>query len=933
MANWHLILFKDLSHCLFPSDMSSSTLLLTLIRLCFDFPQTLTRIHDSPAPEDPSSPVYDAKKAVAKDIEIIGLLDEPGMLYLAHRFMYNHPDYFRGNVHRGFACREPGQVFERLKSAEFVKTEIDHRSQFVAKLSGLMEQIKALDALKDADQPVIASPSLLKSGVSTTSESALNPQAINFTLTEMQWIERLKLFALSGEDGEDEEMSQHILAPLGLGSRPHHAFQLLSALSFISPYDNPHVLRYTGPKSFTTDQDKNSLNIIELADGGHHSPSQPPKPSKPSAKSSSSSSRASNGSSPASSSLRQSGYHESQFLETDSNKYHEVVEEDEHLEYDEDAGRRFDFGDLPAFAIDSKTPHEIDDAISLRTDEENREWIWIHVTDVARYVKVGTKAEDEARRRATSLYLPDASYGIFPDPLRQHLSLGGPDMNLPDNMYGSKWTESPSMNAKLDLNEQGKKVPYGSTSPLSKDRLPQGSTNKDTRRRSQPTLSFGALIDGGGKIEEWRVVNGLISNVEHISYDQLNEILIPQEASDTSAHIRKHLTAPGAETGTSRREKFLLANSGWSPSQSTAISTIAGKTAGNRKNELPEEHDESKWTSGKSLSERLDINLSPISERASELKRKYHESLIKLLDFATKRRAYRLERRATLSWMPKPDIHIAVHSTDGSSYISNLGASAHVSMTKDYNKNAQGVVTEMMLLAGQVAGHFGRANGLPMLYGTQDTRKQEHERSLLDLAHQANLLSTSENGGASTSTPSEIMKNITLRRSLRPPALSTQPTPNVAQGLPLFVSVTSPLRRYLDLVAHYQIKSALRLSPPPYSLKTLHDLGVPLMGRTAEVNSVSKHASRFWILHCLQQLTLAEPFRKFKALVIDSRDGKIATEATLLLLDFGLEANITAPQLMMRGQTIHVRVDIVNPFYDTLILKEVKTVPAKRRKP
>lgn len=894
--------------------------------------------------------MYHAKKIALKDAELIDMLDEPSRWYLTHRFMYSHGDYFRSNVHRGFACREPEQVLERLRSAEYVKDEIHHRSQFVAKLAGLMEQIKALDTLKDADSPVINSVltplKTQKSADGSNTDSVLDPKSITFTFEEMQWIERLKQFALSGEDGEDEEVSYDILKPLGLGSRPHHAFQLLSALSFISPYDNPHVLRYTGPKNFSQSEEASSLDVIEIADGTPHTAATSSLKPKSTSSATRDARKSPNSVENQNKGFGASGYHESRLFESDFEKPRDDVLDAEELtllEEDEDAKRRFDFGDLPAFAIDSQFPHEIDDAISIRLDEEHREWIWIHVTDVARYVKVGAKAEDEARRRATSLYLPDASFGIFPDPYRQHLSLGGPDLTLPDNQLAGTWSDSPSSNAKITTKTM---VAYGSTVPTregkgllslessntSTSSLPSSSSSSSKlnrkdfgSRRKQPTLSFGALIDGGGKIEEWRVVNGLISNIEHITYDQLNEILIPQEASDTSAHIRKHIDT---ETNASRREKFLLANSSWSPSSasSSALSAVAGK-------EGTQVRDESKWTSGKSLSERLDVNLSPISERAGELKRKYHESLIKLMDFATKRRAYRLERRATLSWMPKPEVRIAIHSTDGSSYISNLGASAHVSMTKDYNKNGQGVVTELMLLAGQVAGHFARANNIPMLYGTQDTRKQEFERSLLDLAHQANLVSSAETGGVAASTPADIMKNINLRRSLKPPTLSTQPTPNVAQGLPLFVSVTSPLRRYLDLVAHYQIKAALRLKKPPFSLKALHDLGVPILARTTEVNSVAKHASRFWVLHCLQQLTVADPFRKFKALVIDSRDLKNGNEATLLLLDFGLETNITAPQLLMRGQTIHVRVDMVNPFYDTLILKEVKTIPPKRRKP
>lgn len=975
-----------------------------------------------------SSPVLDALpesviKQLALDAEVIKNLSEAQRLYLAHSFMWENEDYFKSNAHRGFECREAQQVLDRLQSAEHMKKEQNTRSEFVAKLGRLMEQIQALDALNDADSPVVASllnplsSEISKDGTNLPKESVLNSKAVTFTFEEMQWLERLKNFALSGEDGEDEEISHEVLKPLGLGSRPHHAFQLLSKLSFLSPYDNPHVLRYQGPKAFPQSLENASLSLIEHADAkiiglgliddaqeGQQEIGETEKTKSVSSSTSSSwsdlatsslpsqkeSSTSINQKSSDSKPKRRAGAnslfsfeefsktpeYQAELKEKERARIQAQREEDEYLlrDHDEDAARRHDFGEMTAFAIDNSTPHEIDDAISIEIDKDNKEWLWIHVSDVSRYIRVGSELDEEAKKRATSLYLPDASYGIFPDPIRQHLSLGGPDLTKPDLQFPHLWRESPSANAKLPKFGSASTVPYGSLSPTSDSQTfskrhsllnssssssssPSNSSNsgtshhrgldgsspaslnskKTSQKRKQPVLSFGALIDGGGKIEEWKVVNGLISNVEHVTFDQLNEILIPQEASDTNKHKLKRQLATGTA---SKREKYLLANSGWSPTGTSSSSPSVIETV---KTEMEQEDirqgkkDPKLWTSGKSLSERLDIALTPISERAGELKRKYHDVFIKLMDFATKRRAYRLERRATLSWQPKPEVTLEVHANGKSvkdALLTNLGASAHVAMSQDYNKNARGIVTEFMLLAGQVAGHFARANSIPVLYGAQETRKQDHERSLLDIAHHANILSVSTTyGGSSPSTPAEIIKNINLRRSLRPPTLTTAPTTHVANGLPIFVSVTSPLRKYIDLIAHYQIKAALRQTSTPFKLRDLHDIGTPLQAKMTETNAVSAQASRFWVLHCLQQLTLADPFRKFKALVIDSKDIKNTHEATLLLLDFGLETNITAPQLMLKGQTIHVRVDMINPFYDTLILKEVKTVPAKRRKP
>jgi len=310
------------------------------------------------------------------------------------------------------------------------------------------------------------------------------------------------------------------------------------------------------------------------------------------------------------------------------------------------------------------------------------------------------------------------------------------------------------------------------------------------------------------------------------------------------------------------------------------------------------------------------------------------------MDFATKRRAFRLDHRAILSSVPGPEVAVSVDASGR--------ATAQVTMSDDYNKNARGLVTEFMLMAGEVAGKFCRANNVPVYYLTQDIKKQEHERSLAELAQMASIMSFASGGvgGAGTSSASgaaprahieatntkEIMRNIANYRALRPAVYTTAPTPNFAQGLPLYVNVTSPLRRYIDLVAHHQIKAALRTQLTPFNLRHLHDMGTPLQAKKTELAALSAASSRFWVLQCLQQLTLTQPYKRFKALVIDSKSIKTSHESTLLLLDFGIQTNITATRLFLKGETIWVRIDMINPFYDTLILKEVKTTPKKPRR-
>jgi exoribonuclease-2 len=66
--------------------------------------------------------------------------------------------------------------------------------------------------------------------------------------------------------------------------------------------------------------------------------------------------------------------------------------------------------------------------------------------------------------------------------------------------------------------------------------------------------------------------------------------------------------------------------------------------------------------------------------------------------------------------------------------------------------------------------------------------------------------------------PGEILEGFAgsyqLRRCMRPRTLSARPAPHWGLGLDVYTQVTSPLRRYTDLLAHLQIRAMLRGGEP-----------------------------------------------------------------------------------------------------------------------
>lgn len=99
----------------------------------------------------------------------------------------------------------------------------------------------------------------------------------------------------------------------------------------------------------------------------------------------------------------------------------EVREEAKKLEdavvSEADTKGRLDLRSLPIFTIDSASTKDIDDAISLTRTPEGGFKLGVHIADVSHYVRPGTETDNEAFRRATSVYYADQVVPMLPKAL------------------------------------------------------------------------------------------------------------------------------------------------------------------------------------------------------------------------------------------------------------------------------------------------------------------------------------------------------------------------------------------------------------------------------------------------------------------------------------------------------------------------------------
>jgi len=78
-----------------------------------------------------------------------------------------------------------------------------------------------------------------------------------------------------------------------------------------------------------------------------------------------------------------------------------------------DEGRE-DVSFMDIITIDDPSTDEVDDGLSVETLADNTEWIHIHIADPTRLFDPNSELDLEARRRVTSVYLPEKKVSMLP---------------------------------------------------------------------------------------------------------------------------------------------------------------------------------------------------------------------------------------------------------------------------------------------------------------------------------------------------------------------------------------------------------------------------------------------------------------------------------------------------------------------------------------
>ncbi|MEO0376056.1 MAG: ribonuclease R family protein [Cyanobacteria bacterium P01_A01_bin.17] len=213
------------------------------------------------------------------------------------------------------------------------------------------------------------------------------------------------------------------------------------------------------------------------------------------------------------------------------------------------------------------------------------------------------------------------------------------------------------------------------------------------------------------------------------------------------------------------------------------------------------------------------------------------------------------------------------------------------------DSEARTLVAEMMILTGEVAASYGETHNLPLPFRGQPQPELPPEEELDQL-------------------PSEWVRACAIRGCMTRSEVGTTPIRHASLGLDSYCQVTSPIRRYADLLAHFQIKAHLRGDPLPFSDVELSPLIVSVTTTAQEATLIERQTNRYWCLEYLRQhadaIWQAEVLRWLR---------EHENLALVLLEDLGVELAVRLDFSAALGDRLEVKVSSVDPRLDRIKLK------------
>lgn len=197
------------------------------------------------------------------------------------------------------------------------------------------------------------------------------------------------------------------------------------------------------------------------------------------------------------------------------------------------------------------------------------------------------------------------------------------------------------------------------------------------------------------------------------------------------------------------------------------------------------------------------------------------------------------------------------------------------------------VISECMVLMNTLAADFFHKNNIPSIYRSQT---QEIDNEARELDQDDPLYAT------------RIVKH------LKPSRVVLSPEPHKSLGIDSYVQITSPIRRYLDLVLQRQLTSYMSENKITYSTEELENLNSKVSLNVREIKNSQRSRHRYWFFKYLLQ----ENIKTVKGYISQKNSYRTAAYIPQFFSELTV-TNIAKKELKI-GQEVELEIRKIDPL-------------------
>jgi hypothetical protein len=409
--------------------------------------------------------------------------------------------------------------------------------------------------------------------------------------------------------------------------------------------------------------------------------------------------------------------------------------------------------------------------------------------------------------------------------------------------------------------------------------------------RDRPVLTFSSKIDTSGKVLETKIQPGIVRKVISMTPSEVSSIL-----GDETIHETRRFVVGGKVPVDDQ------------PQKKTAVSAA----------ELQDLRD--LYTAAQGLWE--------TRRRAGGVRIGSTENHV---------RVFERPGQAGITWTPPSNDRSRLVQGDPMIIVTN-----HVPKNLiHFGMSPANIVEEMMMLACATAASWCTERKIPVMYrGTIEPPKSDALSS--EQVRDRYVLPYYEKHG-------EVSHELALRylSSLGRAIAHSAPRPHKIIGVPGYVKVTSPLRRFSDMIAHWQIEAAIRDEARsgekfdaskatagrggvlPFTQRQMQESIVTLSPREKIISITKRSSARFWSTLALlrafyyKEAPLPDVFR-FWVREIPDESRSHFRGAIGILPDYGYSASFVDKQAVNLGDEWEVQLARVDIFQRLIYVKPVR---------